>query len=60
MSGFASSIAFTRRPDGWHDDRPYIDRIVYRVITDETARAADPVPARPRVGGWVPNPAADI
>jgi peptide/nickel transport system substrate-binding protein len=37
----SQGISFNRRPDGWHSgDRPYIDRVVYRVITDETARAA--------------------
>lgn len=35
-----AELAFVRRPDGWHDDRPYIDRVVYKVISDETARAA--------------------
>jgi len=37
----ASTIAFKRRPDGWHTpDRPYIDRVVGRVITDTAAHAA--------------------
>jgi peptide/nickel transport system substrate-binding protein len=36
-----SIISFKRRPDGWHTpERPYIDRIVYQVITDTAARSA--------------------
>lgn len=33
-------ISFTRRPDGWFDDRPYLDKVIYRVISDATARVA--------------------
>jgi peptide/nickel transport system substrate-binding protein len=36
----ASEMSFIRRPDGWVDDRPYIDRIVYKVITDSATQAA--------------------
>lgn len=36
----SSQISFTRRPDGWLDERPYLDRVVYKVISDATARTA--------------------
>lgn len=37
----ASVISFKRRPDAWWTaERPYVDRIVQRVITDPAARAA--------------------
>jgi len=37
----ASVLSFKRRPDAWHEaERPYVDRVVIRVITDEAARAA--------------------
>jgi peptide/nickel transport system substrate-binding protein len=35
-----AELSFLRRPDGWIGERPYIDRVVNRVIADETARAA--------------------
>jgi peptide/nickel transport system substrate-binding protein len=37
----ANTISFKKRPDGWHmPGRPYIDKVVYLVITDAAARAA--------------------
>ncbi len=37
----ASEIRLIRRADSWNGlERPFIDKITYRVITDETARAA--------------------
>jgi len=36
-----SAISFKRRPDGWCiAGRPYIDEVVYKVITDTAARSA--------------------
>jgi ABC-type transport system substrate-binding protein len=35
-----TGASFIRRPDGWRGERPYADRMVFMVITDETARAA--------------------
>ncbi|HEY7268210.1 MAG TPA: ABC transporter substrate-binding protein [Dehalococcoidia bacterium] len=37
----ASTLSFVRRPDGWNGlDRPYADKVVFKVITDSTAQAA--------------------
>ncbi|KAF1023674.1 MAG: Oligopeptide-binding protein AppA [Paracidovorax wautersii] len=55
-----SHIILERNPDYWVPGKPYLDRIIVRIITEPAARAAAFEAGQLDLGGDTPVPAADL
>lgn len=55
-----SHIIYDRNPDYWDQPKPYVDRVVVRVVTDAAARAAAIESGEVDVAGDNPIPLSDV
>jgi peptide/nickel transport system substrate-binding protein len=55
-----SHIIFDRNPDYWDAPRPYVDRVIFQIITDSSARAAAIESGEINLAPNTPVPLSDI
>ena len=53
-------IILERNPDYWEADKPYLDRIVFRIVPDATARAALLETGQAQYAPYSPVPLSDV
>lgn len=53
-------IEFERNPDYWDDGKPYLDRLIFRIIPDAASRAAAFETGDVQYGPFDPVPLADV
>ena len=53
-------IEFERNPDYWDEGKPYLDRLIFRVIPDAASRAAAFETGEVQYGPFDPVPLADV